>query len=317
MKKISLIICLLIFSIVGFAQSQPQTSADWQTYISPKDEFAVDVPQKMEEFFNVQNEADKQKIYTSGRYSTTYKDNFYYVFSQVINKENNIPNETPAAELKKFISNNSGSFQPTKIGELSGEVAVFKDSENFFHKIVFIKTEKRFYIFHTFGSEENNPDFQRFWISLRFREIEDSSFAKPRAAIKRQNTQVPISNTGSAQGSGQGNGNGSSGNSGGISPRSSTAVPNPTQTSSLKILTKPRAKYTDLARIYNIQGSITFRVTFLANGTIGAVTPITKLPFGLTNGAIDSAKQMKFEPAMKDGVPFNVVKMVVYSFTLY
>lgn len=315
MKEVSLIICILVFSIACFAQNTPQISADWQNYVSPKDEFAVDIPQKMEESFHTQNDSDGQKIYTSGRYSTTYKNNFYYAFSQVIDKENNIPNELPVTQLKKFVNENSGNFQSTKIGEVSGEIAIFKDSENFFHKIVFIKTEKRFYVFHTFGSEEDNPDFQRFWLSLRFRQIEDSPFAKPFATIKRQ--KIQNSSSGSGQGLGQGSGQGGgSGTRNGIG-NGGSSPPSPNQNSSLKILSKPRANYTDLARIYQIQGNITFRVIFLASGAIGSVTPLSKLPFGLTQNAITALKQIRFEPAVKDGVPYNVVKMVQYSFTLY
>ncbi len=59
------------------------------------------------------------------------------------------------------------------------------------------------------------------------------------------------------------------------------------------------------------------RVTFLADGRIGEVTPVAGLPLGLTANAIAAAKDIKFSPALKNGVPVSVTKMVQYSFTIY
>jgi TonB family protein len=89
------------------------------------------------------------------------------------------------------------------------------------------------------------------------------------------------------------------------------------QTSPLKIFSKPQAKYTEEARKDNIQGSVVLRVTFLSNGKIGAITPVTDLPYGLTESAIAAARQICFEPAKRNGVPYAVAKTVVYSFTIY
>ena len=59
------------------------------------------------------------------------------------------------------------------------------------------------------------------------------------------------------------------------------------------------------------------RVTFSANGSIGGITPISKLPFGLTEEAIKAARGIRFEPAMKESVPYSVTKPVEYTFTIY
>ena len=83
------------------------------------------------------------------------------------------------------------------------------------------------------------------------------------------------------------------------------------------ITSKPRANYTDAARQNNVQGTVNLRVTFNANGTIGSVTPVSSLPNGLTEQAISAAKQIRFEPAMKNGQPQSVTKVVQYSFTIY
>lgn len=85
----------------------------------------------------------------------------------------------------------------------------------------------------------------------------------------------------------------------------------------LQILAKPRANYTDAARTNQTQGTVTLRVTFLANGQIGNVGIVNYLPDGLTEQAIEAAKQIKFEPAMQNGKTIAVTKQVQYSFTLY
>jgi TonB family protein len=89
------------------------------------------------------------------------------------------------------------------------------------------------------------------------------------------------------------------------------------RTKSLQILSKTKANYTDAARTNQTQGTVTLRVMFLANGKIGDVAVVNYLPDGLTEQAIEAAKQMKFEPAKVNGVAQTVTKQVQYTFTLY
>lgn len=89
------------------------------------------------------------------------------------------------------------------------------------------------------------------------------------------------------------------------------------ETKALAITGKPRPNYTDAARQNNVQGTVTLRVTFNANGTIGSVTPVNSLPYGLTEQAISAAKRMTFQPATKNGQPYAVTKQVAFTFTIY
>lgn len=87
---------------------------------------------------------------------------------------------------------------------------------------------------------------------------------------------------------------------------------------SLRIVSKPKAIYTDLAKTNQIQGKVTLRVTFLANEKIGSIAVIESLPDGLTEKAIESARKIKFKPAMDiNKTPFSVTRQVHYTFTLY
>jgi len=85
----------------------------------------------------------------------------------------------------------------------------------------------------------------------------------------------------------------------------------------VRIISKPKANYSDEARTNHVQGKVVLLVTFLADAQIGGISIISGLPDGLTEQAIAAAKEIKFEPAMKDGKTITVRKPVEYNFTIY
>lgn len=87
----------------------------------------------------------------------------------------------------------------------------------------------------------------------------------------------------------------------------------------LKILYKPRPTYPqfDGKGSVCIQGTVTLRVQFLATGEIGEITAVSKLPYGATENAVEAARNMKFTPLMKDGIPTTVTRSVQFVFTIY
>jgi TonB family protein len=117
----------------------------------------------------------------------------------------------------------------------------------------------------------------------------------------------PLNGFASGWGRGGGIGSGSS-----TSPCSLPATNRP-----VCIISKPRAAYTDGARTNNIEGHVTLRVTFLANGTVGTVQVMDSLPYGLTENAIQAAKSIQFRPKMVDGQPVNTVMTFQYGFNIY
>jgi len=116
---------------------------------------------------------------------------------------------------------------------------------------------------------------------------------------------------GSGYGNGNGNGNGNGTGDGGEPPKAMAV------TSALKVLSKPRAQYTDPARTNNVQGVVRLKITLLANGSVGNITPLNSLPYGLTEQAIAAARQIKFEPRKVNGVPQPSIVTFEYSFTIY
>lgn len=128
------------------------------------------------------------------------------------------------------------------------------------------------------------------------------------------------SGTGSGSGSGVGDGTGDGTGDGRGTGRSVGAPPPPPKTgptTGIKILSKPKPGYTDAARQNNVTGVVRVRVAFLANGSIGGVSVVSGLPHGLTEKAIAAARQIRFEPPMRNGVPYSVNKVVVFNFNIY
>jgi len=118
------------------------------------------------------------------------------------------------------------------------------------------------------------------------------------------------------------NGVAGSGDGGGIGPGSGPGgygAPPPLKkvTTSIVITSKPRPNYTDEARTNNVQGTVRLRVTFLASGQIGSISPVTTLPHGLTEQAIAAARNIRFEPQKVNGVAQTVTKQVEYTFSIY
>lgn len=85
----------------------------------------------------------------------------------------------------------------------------------------------------------------------------------------------------------------------------------------IQIVSKPEPGYTEDARKNNIQGTVSLRVLFASNGTVSSVSPLKRLPDGLTEKAIAAAKQIKFVPAEKDGRKVSTWAQVNYAFNIY
>ena len=102
-----------------------------------------------------------------------------------------------------------------------------------------------------------------------------------------------------------------------LEPDGASVPPAALVTSPLKITAKPKAQYTDAARAQDVQGVVRLKIALLANGSVGSITPINELPFGLTEQAIAAARQIKFEPRRVNGVPQTAIVTFEYSFTIY
>jgi TonB family protein len=85
----------------------------------------------------------------------------------------------------------------------------------------------------------------------------------------------------------------------------------------VKIISKPRATYTDKARQANVSGTIRLLVGLSADGKVSHIMVLKGLGYGLDEQALAAARQIKFEPPKQDGKPVSTVVTFEYSFAIY
>ena len=83
------------------------------------------------------------------------------------------------------------------------------------------------------------------------------------------------------------------------------------------LLSKPEPQYTEDARRNQITGTVVLKVVFASTGEVVQIRAVRTLPFGLTERASAAARQIRFEPAKRDGQPVSVSMQLEYNFNLY
>jgi TonB family protein len=82
------------------------------------------------------------------------------------------------------------------------------------------------------------------------------------------------------------------------------------------ITSKPKPAYTKEARRLGVQGFVVFKVALSANGRVGRIRVLKRLPAGLTENAIRAVCKLEFKPATKGGQPVSQWVDVEYVFRL-
>ncbi len=84
-----------------------------------------------------------------------------------------------------------------------------------------------------------------------------------------------------------------------------------------KIIYREKAKYTREGHDNLRHGTVELNVIFRTDGSISDFKVINGLPDGLTEKAIEAAKKIRFEPAIKNGQPVSVRGTIEFPFHLY
>jgi TonB family protein len=111
-------------------------------------------------------------------------------------------------------------------------------------------------------------------------------------------------------------GGGGAGGSGGGTDYSRTFNPREV-TRKANITSKPEPLYTEEARKNQVTGTVRLRLILSASGQVTGITPVTKLPDGLTEKAIEAARKISFTPAEKDGRKVSQYVTIEYNFNIY
>ncbi|HYY95530.1 MAG TPA: energy transducer TonB, partial [Pyrinomonadaceae bacterium] len=80
---------------------------------------------------------------------------------------------------------------------------------------------------------------------------------------------------------------------------------------------KPEPGFTEDARKNNVTGIVRLRAVLSASGEVTSISVVKPLPDGLTEKAIQAARQIKFRPAQKDGHVVSQYIVLEYNFNIY
>ena len=298
MKNLKLFVPLLLclFSLMAFAQGDVASKTDWKIFQPKGEEYSLETPTAFELVSYDEQESSQEFL-------AELNGRFFFVSSESINSK------LPDINIENFLTIAAAKPINAKISGLNAKTYFFKFSDNYFHKFLAVVTKNRKYFFHTASEIQNDEMVDKFFKSIKL----DRKLIGDNALIKEKaKSEQGIGTSGSNDSGNYGVNSPGSGSGNGIAPTTTDANNSP-----LRILSKPRANYTDFARSFSIQGRVTLKVVFLSTGEIGNIEPVKRLPFGLTENAVQAARKMRFEPMKKDGSPANIIKQVQYSFTIY
>jgi len=83
-----------------------------------------------------------------------------------------------------------------------------------------------------------------------------------------------------------------------------------------EILSKPTPIYTEEARTKRIEGEVLLEVVLEASGKLRVLKVVRGLGHGLDDAAVNAAQQIRFKPALKDGLPSDSTAVVHIIFQL-
>jgi TonB family protein len=313
MRTLSLALAVAI-GLVGLCSAQTEKPiTTWKALDQPNDEFSLEVPAGFE--FGMPG-LPFDKIQARGEFHTD--SDRLYIFIDSPKKQDQ------RKQVEAFLKYSNQDTSNLNLDDHVASRTEFQDSTGYYHRVIFVKTEGRVFSLQTVSSSSNSEVARRFLNSfqLRPKPATNSPQAEPDAVVSSGNKAVPVRETATPVGipptrSGGGISGGDTGTgrtAGGVSASAAQQVLN---TTPLRITFKLKAQYSEFARFYSIQGTVTLRVTFSASGQIGSVTIIKKLPFGLTEAAIDSERQMRFEPEVVNGVARTTTRPVSFTFNIY
>jgi len=83
------------------------------------------------------------------------------------------------------------------------------------------------------------------------------------------------------------------------------------------VVWKPEPTYTEQARAHQVVGTVVLKAVFAANGYVTNIIATRELKDGMTEAAIEAARNIRFFPAEKDGKHVSQWMALEYNFNLF
>jgi hypothetical protein len=301
MPKLTLAICLLL-SCAPIISGQTTQQVAWRTVVSDNSEFSISVPGSF--IVNKDSRADRTELVGG-----VGEIGFRVSFRKTSKARDFIASMVDSPEIK-------GVKTSFRIGKVHVHYTIYQ-GQKIYSTTVGVATGDFFYFFASAAPTADNDVLRGILASLRLNQepiLKDINSPAPVAtdsskvndlktsdivlqALKREQTEKIVTYT---------------------APKNYKPVDVETLYSRpLLVVRQPVPTYDDEARQKGVQGIVSLRIEFKANGNIGKIFILTKLPNGLTDRAILAAGQIKFVPAEIDGKPADAYATREYSFSIY
>jgi TonB family protein len=292
-------ICLILFgsiihpgnggTLIGdHSRYQEQNAAEWQRYTVSDEEFSVLLPvvpaMNTADIYLDKHNSRRERILGAYSNGAVYA---VYTFEKKSLSLDDL--------IRRFTSNNEPTRQtePVTVDGITGTSSKFETDDRM-AAIQLFATAQNLYVFQVVCSKLGSPaaGIPKFLSSIRFSKQPEGNRAADGAG------EQPTSN-------------------------SETAQSNPSIFSGkdvarkVSVITKPEPRYTEEARKNQVTGTVVLRAVFSSSGAITNIHAVSGLENGLTERAIEAARQLRFIPAIKDGRFVSMWIELQYNFNLY
>lgn len=299
LKQISIFLFIIFTTVCAFAQTEKYNApVKWERYKVSDREVSILFPKLPTLTFGSDVCSQKEM----GKY-TVYAENVVYGLNIIAKSKQEIPSY--CTNKKKFDKQN---FED-RLKELKSELSTDKMTNSSQNGLDVIKIEGKYFAYWLIDDFDNKRWFELWTTDANETNVSIKNFVQS-LKIEKKPLGIEI-------GSGSLRILGDETIVNKIVSEDKTSTNTDDKITGLRIATKPRPPYTDEARKAQVQGVVRFRITFLASGGIGSISPVATLPYGLTEQASAAAAKIAFIPAKRNGIPIIVVKQVEYNFTLY
>lgn len=282
-KLISLLLCTLLLAVAGAqAQDNKRSSPAWTFYTIKDEEFSVALPSHPSMHTVKEKREKPQKDRRKRVLGASYDEVTYTIYV--------VDNSEPRQSLDEFIKEQTtnpatvlASADDVTLNGVTRKAFTYPDRKGM---VQFCATGDRLYAFRAYGALLDDSRMTDFFSTI---------------SLKKQDKSIEVFD---GPGSFYDN-----------NPPDIHRAPD--LDTKVRLQSKPEPGYTSEAENKRINGTVILRCIFTSQGTVTNIRVVKGLPGGLTEKAMEAARQIKFTPAMKDGKPVSMWIQLEYNFNLF
>jgi len=280
---VTLVCGLPDFALPSHHAGEIQNNVQWTLFVPPDEEFTAMVPAlpTMRNYPVNNNPRDTHEKVLAHREYGGYGDGVIFIVDSFKAEHP----EKLTGGLLSLVDENA-VFQRLQFDGITAELfrgPVTRRDVTYTKNTLKFTTGKHLYVIALMTLDENNPGVDRFLSSLALRKTIDQVTSNDRTA------EEVTSNIFKA-----------------------TEV-----TRRAAVIWKSEPFYTTAARAHRVVGTVSLQAVLGENGYVTNITIISGLKDGLTEAAIDAARNIRFFPAQKDGRPVSQTVMLEFGFDVY